>query len=111
MKKEDGRQKANVNLGLSDVAKFNFGTHIETSGFGNVDQSLNSRRLDDYEQYNFAVQGDLGRFLPEKVKLRAPIYYYCIKGKNNPRNTIPSTKTSSLRMPSTKPPTNMSATR
>ncbi len=31
--------------------------------------------MDDYEQYNFALQVDAGRFLPEKVKLRAPIYY------------------------------------
>ena len=77
--------KANVNLGLSDVATFNFGTHIETSGFGNVDQGLNARRMDDYHQYNFAVQADLGRFLPEKVKLRAPIYYSYSKEKTTPK--------------------------
>ncbi|MDE6627828.1 MAG: cell surface protein SprA, partial [Muribaculaceae bacterium] len=67
--------KANVNLGVSDVATLNFSTHMESAGFGNVDQGLNSRRMDDYRQFNFAVQADLGRFLPEKVKLRAPIYY------------------------------------
>ena len=77
--------KANVNLGLSDIATFNFGTHIETAGFGNVDQGLNSRRMDDYEQYNFALQADLGRFLPEKVKLRAPVYYSLSKEKITPK--------------------------
>ena len=77
--------KANVNLGVSDVATLNFSTHMESAGFGNVDQGLNSRRMDDYKQFNFAVQADLGRFLPEKVKLRAPIYYSMSKEVTTPK--------------------------
>lgn len=77
--------KANVNIGVSDIATLNFGAHIETAGFGGVDQSLNSRRMDDYEQYNFAVQGDLGRFLPEAAKLKAPIFYSVSKEKTSPK--------------------------
>ncbi len=77
--------KANANLSMSDIATLNFGSHIETAGFGGVDQSLNDRRLDDYEQYNFAVQADLGRFLPEKAKLKAPIYYSITKEKTSPK--------------------------
>ena len=84
---EDGgwAAKANATLSMSDIATVNLGTHIETSGFGGVDQSLNERRLDDYEQYNFAIQTDLGRFLPEKAKLRAPIYYSMSKEKTSPK--------------------------
>ncbi|MDE6065904.1 MAG: cell surface protein SprA, partial [Duncaniella sp.] len=67
--------KGNVNLGVSDIATLNMGAHVETAGFGSVDQPLNARRMDDYEQYNFAMQVDVGRFLPEKAKLRAPVYY------------------------------------
>lgn len=77
--------KGNVNLGLSDVATVNAGAHVETAGFGGVDQGLASRRLDDYEQYNVAVQADLGRFLPEKAKLSAPIYYSISKEKTTPK--------------------------
>ncbi|MGM9799207.1 MAG: cell surface protein SprA [Muribaculaceae bacterium] len=77
--------KANVNLGLSDIATLNFGAHVETAGFGGVDQALNDRRLDDYEQYNFAVQVDAGRFLPEAAKLKAPIYYSYSKEKTTPK--------------------------
>ncbi len=77
--------KANVNLGLSDVATLNFGAHVETAGFGSVDQGLNERRMDDYQQYNIAVQTDLGRFLPEKAKLRAPIYYSYSTEKTTPK--------------------------
>jgi len=77
--------KGNVNLGLSDVATVNAGAHIETAGFGSVDQGLASRRLDDYEQYNVAVQTDIGRFFPEKAKLSAPIYYSISKEKTTPK--------------------------
>ena len=76
--------KGNLNIGVSDIATLNFGAHVETAGFGSVDQSLNQRRMDDYEQYNFAVQVDAGRFLPEKAKLRAPIYYSISKEKTTP---------------------------
>ncbi len=77
--------KANVNLGVSDIATFNFGAHMETAGFGGVDQPLNARRLDDYRQYNFAFQVDLGRFLPEKTKLKAPVYYSVAKETSSPK--------------------------
>ncbi|MDE6394985.1 MAG: cell surface protein SprA, partial [Duncaniella sp.] len=43
------------------------------------------RRMDDYEQYNIAMQVDAGRFLPEKAKLRAPVYYSVSKEKTTPR--------------------------
>ena len=77
--------KVNATLNMSDIATLNLGAHIETAGFGSVDQSLNERRLDDYEQYNVAVQADLGRFIPEKAKLRAPIYYSVTKEKTTPK--------------------------
>ncbi len=77
--------KANLNLELSDIATLNVGAHLETAGFGGVDQDLNSRRMDDYELYNVAVQADLGRFLPEKAKLTAPVYYSISKEKTTPK--------------------------
>ena len=77
--------KGNVNLAFSDVATVNFGGHIETVGFGNVDQNLSSRRMDDYKQYNVATQVDVGRFLPAKAKLKAPVYYSVSKEKTSPK--------------------------
>ena len=67
--------RGNLNIGLSDIATINVGAQKETVGFGSVDQSLTNRRTDDLSKFNVAVQADLGRFLPEKVKLKAPIYY------------------------------------
>ena len=77
--------KANLNLMMSDIATVNVGWHKETTGFGSVDQGLNQRRLDNYDQYNIAFQVDAGRFLPEKVKLHAPIYYSYSNEKTTPK--------------------------
>ena len=77
--------KGNLNLSLSDMATINVGAHKETVGFGSVDQSLTNRRTDDLEKYNFAIQADLGRLLPEKVKLKAPIYYSVSKETVTPQ--------------------------
>ena len=84
---ESGGWAANVNanLALSDVAMVNFAWHKETSGFGGVDQGLSSRRLEDYEQYNVAVQGDVGKILPSKAKLSAPIYYSKSSERTTPK--------------------------
>ena len=77
--------KADVNLSVSDIASFNFGARIESAGFGDVDLPLSQRRLDDYSFYNFAMQIDAGRFAPELLKLRAPVYYSFTKEKSTPR--------------------------
>lgn len=77
--------KANMTLNMSDIATVNVGFHRETYGFGGVSESLTQRRLDDYNQYNVAVQTDAGRFLPEKVKLKAPVYYSYSNEKTTPK--------------------------
>ena len=77
--------RANATLNMSDFATVNASYHKETAGFGGVDQSLNERRLDDYEQYNIAVQADLGKLLPQKAKLHAPVYYSYSKEKSSPK--------------------------
>ncbi|MCH5231506.1 MAG: cell surface protein SprA [Muribaculaceae bacterium] len=75
----------NANLTMSDIGMVNFTYHKETSGFGGVDQGLSSRRLDDYQQYSVAVQGDIGKLLPEKAQLSAPIYYSKSNETTTPR--------------------------
>lgn len=67
--------QGNLNVSLSDIGSVSFTGRKETSGFGSVDQGLMQRRQDDFYSYNIATQLDLGRFLPEKAKLRIPFYY------------------------------------
>lgn len=84
---EEGGWAGNLNatLSMSDIATVNVGAHYESAGFGGVDQSLNQRRMDDLRQINIAVQGDVGRLLPEKLKLSAPVYYSYAKETLQPK--------------------------
>lgn len=84
---ESGGWAANVNanLTLSDLGMMNFAMHKETAGFGGVDQGLSSRRLDDYDQYSFAIQGDVGKVVPSAAKLSAPVYYSKSKERITPK--------------------------
>lgn len=77
--------KASANLAISDIATLNLGAHFETSGFGNVDQSLNNRRMDDLAQVDFAMQADMGRLIPSKAALRAPVFYSVSKENITPK--------------------------
>ncbi|MDE5969420.1 MAG: cell surface protein SprA, partial [Muribaculaceae bacterium] len=76
---------ADMNLSVSDIASFNFGGRIESAGFGDVDMPLANRRLDDYSFYNFAMKLDVGRFLPESLKLQAPVYYSMTRERTTPQ--------------------------
>lgn len=77
--------KGTANLAVSDIATLNLAGHYESVGFGNVDQSLNQRRLDDYSRYDVSVQADLGRFLPSGAKLRAPIFFSYSRETTTPK--------------------------
>ena len=84
---EDGgwAARANMNVGLSDIGSVNLGGHIETAGFGGIEQSVSQRRLDDYYMYNVATSVDLGRFLPKVSKISAPFFYSYSDQVNSPK--------------------------
>lgn len=67
--------QGSLNIALSDIANINISGRKETVGFGSVEQSVTERRLDDFYQYNIATSVDAGRFLPEQLKVKAPVYY------------------------------------
>ncbi|MDD4969298.1 MAG: cell surface protein SprA [Paludibacter sp.] len=65
----------NVAVGLSDVGTVNFSGRMETSGYGGIESNVMTRRMDDLYQMNFSTALELGRFLPEAVKLKIPAYF------------------------------------
>lgn len=76
--------KANLNVALSDLGTVNLSGHIETAGFGSLDQSLSERRMDDFAQYSVATNIELGKFFPEKAKVSIPFYYAYSKETTTP---------------------------
>lgn len=77
--------QGSLNVQLSDLGNINLGGHIETAGFGGLEQSVSERRLDDYYQYNFTTSFELGKFFPDKAKISIPIYYSYSKEITSPK--------------------------
>ncbi len=77
--------QGNMNVQLSDLGNINLGGHVETAGFGGLEQSMSERRLDDYYQYNFTTSFELGKFFPAKAKVSAPIYFSYSRELTSPK--------------------------
>lgn len=77
--------RATLNLKLSDVATVDLQGHLETEGFGGLEESVMQRRNDNLFEYTISTNVQLGKFLPDKVKLNAPLYYSYSKEKIVPK--------------------------
>ena len=77
--------RTQLNVQLSDLASVNFTGHIETDGFGGLEESVSQRRQDNLYEYAVTTNLQGGKLLPEKVKLNAPVYYAYSKQRTSPR--------------------------
>lgn len=77
--------QSQLNLQLSDVASIDLTGHIETEGFGGLEETVSQRRDNNLYEYSVTTNVQAGKFLPEKVKLNAPIYYSYSKQRTSPR--------------------------
>lgn len=77
--------QSQLNIQLSDLASVNLTGHIETEGFGGLEESVSQRRDDNLYEYSVTTNVQAGKLLPEKVKLNAPIYYSYSKQRTSPR--------------------------
>lgn len=77
--------RSQLNIQLSDLATVNLTGHIETEGFGGLEETVGQRRDDNLYEYSVTTNVNAGKFLPEKVKLNAPIYYSYSKQRTSPR--------------------------
>ena len=64
-----------LNVQLSDLGSVNLMGHIETAGFGGIEDAVSDRNQEDTYEYSITTNFELGNFLPDKVRLSAPIYY------------------------------------
>ena len=80
-----------LNVQLSDRGSPNLTGHMETAGFGGIEDKVNERNQEDMYNYSITTSFELGKLLPEKVRFTAPIYYSynkeVIKPKYNPLDT------------------------
>lgn len=76
--------QAALNIKLSDLATVDLSSHVETEGFGGIEESVSQRRDNNLYEYNVTTNVQLGKLLPEKAKLNAPLYYSYSKEKTVP---------------------------
>lgn len=67
--------QAQMNVKLADLASVSLTGHMETYGFGGLEESVNQRRDDNQYQYSITTNVEAGKVLPEAAKFNAPIYY------------------------------------
>ena len=77
--------QGNLQVQLSDLGSVTATAKMITSGFGGIEQSVAQRKNEDNLNYSITTQFDLGRLLPEKVKLHVPMYYSYSKEKVSPK--------------------------
>lgn len=77
--------QSQLNIQLSDLASVNLTGHVETEGFGGLEETVSQRRDDNLFEYSITTNVNAGKFLPEKAKLNAPIYYSYSKQRTSPR--------------------------
>lgn len=77
--------QGNLNMQISDLGSVNLTGHIETAGFGGIEQGVNERRNDNEYQYSITTNVELGKLFPEKAKVSAPLYYSYTKDLVSPK--------------------------
>lgn len=77
--------QGNLNVQLSDMGSVNLTGHIETDGFGGLENKVSERRMENYYQYAFTSNFDFGRFFPKKAKVSLPAYFSYTKEKLSPK--------------------------
>lgn len=67
--------QGNMNVQLSDIGSVNLTGHVETAGFGGLEEGVSQRRDDNLYEWSVTTQFELGKLLPVKWKMQLPIYY------------------------------------
>lgn len=64
-----------VTAKLADLATVSFAGSRITPGFGSLEQHLNEISREDYTSIDFSTSVEIGKFFPEKWRVRLPMYY------------------------------------
>ena len=73
---EDGGWAANAHLQtrLADLGSIDFVGQTSTPGWGSIDKKVNERSKEYVTRYDASSNIEMGRFFPEKIGVRLPVY-------------------------------------
>ena len=67
--------QGNLNVQLSDLGSVNLTGHMETAGYGGLEEGVSVRRDDNLYEWGFTTNFELGKLFPEKWQMSLPFYY------------------------------------
>ncbi len=83
--------QGNMNVQLSDLGSVNVSGHMETAGFGGLEQGVSQRSDKNQYEWSITTNFELGKLFPVKWKMQLPLYYSYsyqrISPKYNPFDT------------------------
>ncbi len=83
--------QGNFSMHLADLGSVNLTGHLETAGYGGLEEGVASRRDDNLYEWSVTTNVELGKLFPQSFKLNLPIYYSYswqkISPKYNPFDT------------------------
>jgi cell surface protein SprA len=74
-----------VTARLADLGSLVVAGRTVSSGFGSIDKKVNQRAMADLTEINVSTNLDLGKFFPEKAKVKIPIYAGFAKSNSTPK--------------------------
>ena len=75
---------ARADVKLADLGNFTLSGNLHTAGFGTLEQQIDERYKDNFYQYAASLSLELGKFLPQGVNLRLPLYASISESFSNP---------------------------
>lgn len=76
---------ARVTTRLADLGTVTVAGRHRSAGFGNLDQNVNQRSIDNLTEIDIASSVDLGRFFPRESGVRIPMYYGYSRSNKSPK--------------------------
>jgi cell surface protein SprA len=65
---------ARIDANLADLGTISISANTHSTGFGTLEQNVGQRYLDNFVQYDAAVNMELGKLLPKSAALSIPFY-------------------------------------
>ena len=74
-----------VNVQLADLGSAHVGGSMHTQGYGNIDQKLNQRSLDNFTQWDANTNLSLGKLMPRSWGVQLPLFVGHSQSASNPQ--------------------------
>ncbi|MBC8173842.1 MAG: cell surface protein SprA, partial [Chitinophagales bacterium] len=75
---------ARIDAKLADLGSVTLSGNMHTIGFGTLEQQIDERYKDNFYQYAASLTMELGKFFPDKLGIRLPLYASISQSFSNP---------------------------